>query len=238
MQTNYRNLYVVVKSICAEKTSAVVSCHAQKVDALQSRELVAFNYVQEKDGNDVNSKIESGASKKMYEENNFMKKRDTLSNGHYITYDQKESLYKLSVWRKYNETLAGRFYNTVVVKYDRVFTVDITLIPNTLIPRMATTTFIDPVNKIPQSKENLNMNRKLVTLPVFDRLRRTSESETPKSPSVKRLRFDLRVYFASCARAEQYVPEDSNGPSPSELAKAIRERHSEMQKKKELENSE
>ena len=234
----YRDCYAVLKhTYGSKKDSSITSCHTDKQNALGAREDLAFGYIQEKDGQD-----KTDQSKYLFTDTDFFAKRDLLAHGHYATRNAKEDFYCLTVWRKYKETVVGMVYNTTVTKYERVFDVNIIRMPAELVPKFRCISYVDPYepNKICLIDEEklCKLNNKIKQSLAFKCIRRMADAESSKSASVLRLRYDFKLDFVKCPRAKDYEPIDVSPPSPEALAKAVRERHEEMQKKRDSESSE
>lgn len=95
-----------------------------KREALDALENFAVDYLREKDGAE---KVQAGPKTWLFSNKKFTDSvKAGLPLGHYVVRDSEDHVYRLVVWRKYEEKQPGKLWGHYVVhKWNKVFDVDI-----------------------------------------------------------------------------------------------------------------
>lgn len=223
----FRQCYAVMRQT---NEFDIVSVHADKTSAYETREEIVFNYVTDKDG------CSKGMIPRVYAEADFVAKQATLSDGHYITRDTKTDLAGLAVWLKTSTVTKGWTGQTVAIKCTKLFTITVVCMSKEVMPKYRCISYIEPYDVEMTDEELVGIayrNSKLYKSRSFVRLRRALESDTAsKTLTVSRLRHEFSSDYTKCPFAKVYTPRESNVPQQAELNKEVVAKHTEMQKKK------
>jgi len=224
----YRQCFAVMRQQTGEFD--IVSVHADKTSAYETREEIVFNYVTDKDG------CRKGMVPKVYNESEFVEKQAALADGHYIVRNTKTDIAGLTVWNKTSTIVKGWTGQTVSFKCTELFTFTVVRLPKEVMPAYRFISYVEPYDTEMTRYEIDDINErngKLYKSRSFTRLRRALESETAsKTLTVSRLRHEFATEFIKCPFAKEYVPRETNTPKQAELNKEVVAKHNEMQKKR------
>ena len=256
--------YAVQKHVFdSNNESLIVSCHSDKTDAILAREEIAFGYVQEKDGENKNISTFTDtefASKKTSLPYGHYVTRDAKEDFYRLSVWHKyQEKIPGKIYGNYVVDHCDKLFNVSLVVLPTKFLptlreCDIGSLNDTCcddepelkftiarsIPQYCRNAcvknFIEEHEICEEDLEEVSyFHDTLRRTRAFDRICRWADSDTPRAVSVKRLRYDFGREFTPCSLAEKYVPENISPVSSSDLVDAIKARHAEMQKKKDLE---